>query len=61
MWRRGVLVITTEQFHLTKPEFRFRAGSNPARGVSENQVFDKAHKYPMKYFSVKNDKVQYFE
>ena len=35
LWRRGVVVITTAQFHSTKPEFRFCAGSNPARGVSE--------------------------
>ena len=34
-WRRGVVVITTAQFHSTKPEPRFCAGSNPARGVSE--------------------------
>ena len=31
----GVVVITTAQLHSTKPEFRFCAGSNPARGVSE--------------------------
>ena len=35
MWNRGVVVITTAQLHSTKPEFRFCAGSNPARGVSE--------------------------
>ena len=29
------LLITTAQLHLTKPELRFCAGSNPARGVSE--------------------------
>ena len=29
------MVITTAQFHLTMPEFRFSAGSNLARGVSE--------------------------
>ena len=34
-WGRGVVVITTAQLHLTKPELRFCAGSNPARGVSE--------------------------
>ena len=34
-WRRGVVVITTAQFHSTKPELRFCAGSNPARGMSE--------------------------
>ena len=34
--RRGVVVITTTQLHSTKPELRFCAGSNPARGgVSE--------------------------
>ena len=31
----GVVVITTAQLHSTKPELRFCAGSNPARGVSE--------------------------
>ena len=35
MWCRGVVVITTAQLHLNKPELRFCAGSNPARGVSE--------------------------
>ena len=34
-WRRGVVVITTAQLHSTKPELRFCADSNPARGVSE--------------------------
>ena len=34
-WRRGVVVITTAQLHSTKPELRFYAGLNPARGVSE--------------------------
>ena len=34
-WRRGVVVITTAQIYSTKPELRFCAGSNPARGVSE--------------------------
>ena len=34
-WRPGVVVITTAQLHSTKPELRFCAGSNPARGVSE--------------------------
>ena len=29
------MVITTAQLHLTKPEFRFCASLNPARGVSE--------------------------
>ena len=32
---RGVVIITTAQLHLSKPELRFCAGSNPARGVSE--------------------------
>ena len=31
----GVVVITTAQLNLTKPELRFCAGSNPARGLSE--------------------------
>ena len=31
----GVVVIITAQLHSTKPELRFCAGSNPARGVSE--------------------------
>ena len=35
LWRLGVGVITTEQLHSTKPELRFRAGSNPARSVLE--------------------------
>ena len=29
------MVITTAQLHSSKPELRFCAGSNPARGVSE--------------------------
>ena len=33
--RRGVVVIITAQLHSTKPELRFCAGSNSARGVSE--------------------------
>ena len=33
--RGGVVVITTAQLHLTKPELRFCAGSYPARSVSE--------------------------
>ena len=32
---RGVVVIATAQLHSTKPELRFRADSNPARGISE--------------------------
>ena len=35
LWRRGIVVITTAQFHSTKPELRFYAGSKPARNVSE--------------------------
>ena len=35
MWRCGVMVVTTTQLHSTKPELRFCAGSNPARGVLE--------------------------
>ena len=35
IWHRGVVVIITAQLHLTKPELRFCAGSNPARSVSE--------------------------
>ena len=31
----GVVVIATAQLHSTKPELRFWAGSDPARGVSE--------------------------
>ena len=31
----GVVVITTAQLHLTKPELRFCAGSSPAPGVLE--------------------------
>ena len=34
-WNRGVMVVTTAQLHSTKPELKFCAGSNPARGVSE--------------------------
>ena len=34
-WHRGVVVITTAKLHSTKPELRFCAGLNPARGVSE--------------------------
>ena len=33
--RRGVVVIATAQLHSTKPELRFCAGSNPARGGLE--------------------------
>ena len=35
LWRRGVMVINTVQLHSSKPELRFCACSNPARGVSE--------------------------
>ena len=31
----GVVAITTAQLHSTKPELRFCAGSNPARGMLE--------------------------
>ena len=31
----GAVVITTVQLHSIKPELRFYAGSNPARGMSE--------------------------
>ena len=31
----GVVVITTAQFHSSKPELRFCTGSKPAFGVSE--------------------------
>ena len=34
-WRRGLVIIATAQLHSVKPEFRFCAGSKPARGVSE--------------------------
>ena len=34
-WCRGVLVVTIAQLHSTKPELRFCADSNSARGVSE--------------------------
>ena len=34
-WRRGVVVIITAQLHSTKPELKFCAGLNPARGVLE--------------------------
>ena len=35
IWCRGVVVITTAQLYSTKPESRFCAGLNPARGVLE--------------------------
>ena len=35
IWHRGVVVMTTAQLHSTKPELRFCADSNPARGMSE--------------------------
>ena len=35
MWYRGAVVITTVQFHSTKPELSFCECSNPARGMSE--------------------------
>ena len=31
----SILVVSTAQLHSTKPELKFCAGSNPARGVSE--------------------------
>ena len=34
-WCCGVVVITSAQLYSTKPELRFCAGSNPARGVLE--------------------------
>ena len=34
-YKDGVVVITNAQLHSTKPELRFCANSNPARGVSE--------------------------
>ena len=34
-WRRGVVVITTAQFHSTKPGLRFCTGSNPAHSLLE--------------------------
>ena len=37
MWRRDLVVVTTAQLYSTEPELRFSAGSNPARGVSENR------------------------
>ena len=35
VWCRGIVVITTAQFHSTRPELRFWASSNLARGMSE--------------------------
>ena len=35
LWRRDVVVITTAQLHLTKPELRLCADINPACGVPE--------------------------
>ena len=46
MWRRGVVVITTAQLHSTKPELRFSAGSNPARGVSEIRYGEDLWQWP---------------
>ena len=37
LWRHGVVVITTAQLHLNKPEFRFCTGSNLAGGISETR------------------------
>ena len=33
--RRGVAAVTTAELRLIKPELRFYAASNPARGMSE--------------------------
>ena len=33
--RRGEVIVTTTQLNSTKPEVRFRAGSNPACGVTD--------------------------
>ena len=39
--RSGVVVITIAQLHSSKPELRFRAGSNPAYGVhSPSEIGD---------------------
>ena len=35
LWRCGVVVITTAPPHLTRPEIRFCAGTNPVHGVLE--------------------------
>ena len=35
LWLRDVVVITTAQLHLTKPELRFCPDLNPACGVSD--------------------------
>ena len=37
-WCHRVVIINTAQLHSAKPELRFWAGSNPARGVSEIPV-----------------------
>ena len=37
LWRRGVLVITTEKLHFTKPVLRFCPGSNLALGVLDGK------------------------
>lgn len=33
--RHGVVIVTTTQLNSTKPEVRFRAGLNPACGVTD--------------------------
>ena len=35
LWRRAVVVITTAKLHVTNPDLRFCARSNPASGVLE--------------------------
>ena len=35
LWCRDVAVIATAQFHSSKSELKFCAGSNPVRSVSE--------------------------
>ena len=35
LWRRRLVVVATAQLHSTKPELKFRTGSNPARDVWE--------------------------
>ena len=38
LWPRDVVVITAAQFHSTKPELKFCAGSNPPHAVPGNLV-----------------------
>ena len=35
LWHHGMVVNTTAQLNLAKPELRFCAGSNPARSMSK--------------------------